>query len=312
MRIFFSSDLHASEVCFRKFVNAAKFYGADVLVCGGDVAGKQLVPIVAQGDGMYRASYYGQEVSVAGEDGVMSLEKNLRNAGFYVLRCTPETISQFSPDEAEAAFQRAIAHVLSSWVRLAEERLKDARIPIFMMPGNDDPAPVVDDVLNSSSYVENADGRVIRLGDWEILTLGIANQTPWDCPRDCAEEEIEARIDALARQVERMDRCIFNIHVPPYDSGLDSAPALDKDLRPRLEGGELKMSAVGSTAVRKAIERYQPALSLHGHIHEGRGAARIGRTVCVNPGSEYQQGILHGCIIDVDGKGRVRTVLTTG
>ena len=51
--IFFASDLHGSEVCFKKFVSAAKFYGADTLLLGGDISAKIVVPIVRAGGGKY-------------------------------------------------------------------------------------------------------------------------------------------------------------------------------------------------------------------------------------------------------------------
>lgn len=70
--------------------------------------------------------------------------------------------------------------------------------------------------------------------------------------------------------------------------------------------GQMIMKSVGSVAVREAIEQYQPLIGLHGHIHESRGATRIGRTVCVNPGSEYGEGILRGVIVEIEGD-RVRS-----
>jgi Icc-related predicted phosphoesterase len=57
---------------------------------------------------------------------------------------------------------------------------------------------------------------------------------------------------------------------------------------------------VGSTAVRDAIERYQPALSLHGHIHEARGVHWLGRTLALNPGSEYAEGTMKGAIVNLE------------
>jgi Icc-related predicted phosphoesterase len=64
--------------------------------------------------------------------------------------------------------------------------------------------------------------------------------------------------------------------------------------------------------VRTAIEETRPALSLHGHIHEARGHARIGDTLCINPGSAYEQGELLGALIDLSGKKVKKFVLTSG
>ena len=62
---------------------------------------------------------------------------------------------------------------------------------------------------------------------------------------------------------------------------------------------------------RRRSRSYQPALSLHGHIHEARGNCRIGRTLCINPGSSYEQGDLLGAVVDLDGKKKVKRFLLT-
>ncbi|MEM2517675.1 MAG: phosphoesterase, partial [Candidatus Bathyarchaeia archaeon] len=94
---------------------------------------------------------------------------------------------------------------------------------------------------------------------------------------------------------------IFNLHCPPINTLLDIAPKLDKDLKVSLR----ETIAAGSAAVRKAIEKYQPLLGLHGHIHESRGIEKIGRTLCINPGSEYTEGILRAIVVDL-GKDNIK------
>jgi Icc-related predicted phosphoesterase len=100
--------------------------------------------------------------------------------------------------------------------------------------------------------------------------------------------------------VKDYDHCIFNFHVPPLDSTLDSCPKLDWNTDPPtpiVSGGQIVFAGAGSQAVRKAIEKYQPMLGLHGHIHEAQGIIKIGKTTCINPGSEYGEGILRGCLV---------------
>ena len=70
------------------------------------------------------------------------------------------------------------------------------------------------------------------------------------------------------------------------------------------------MASVGSIAVRAAIEKYQPLLGLHGHIHESRSAQKIGRTLCINPGSEYGEGVLRGILLELSSKGLEDHVFT--
>jgi Icc-related predicted phosphoesterase len=60
------------------------------------------------------------------------------------------------------------------------------------------------------------------------------------------------------------------------------------------------------------IEKYQPLLTLHGHIHEGRGHSRIGKSLCINPGSSYEQGVLMGALVKLSKDKVEQFVLTQG
>ncbi len=62
--------------------------------------------------------------------------------------------------------------------------------------------------------------------------------------------------------------------------------------------------------MRAAIEKYKPLLGLHGHVHESKGFVNIGSTLCINPGSEYGEGILRGVIVEL-GDGKVKNYLLT-
>jgi Icc-related predicted phosphoesterase len=181
---------------------------------------------------------------------------------------------------------------------------------VYCCPGNDD-MDEVDEIVRASRRVILAEGQVTPLdGVHEMIASGWSNRTPWDTHREEDEEQLKVRYEAMTSKLKDPRNAVFNIHVPPYKSGLDEAPELDKDLRPLLAGQSLK--PVGSTALRKAIEETKPLLGLHGHIHEGRGATRIGKTLCLNPGSMYEQGTLLGAIVAL-GKNRIENyVLTSG
>ena len=141
-------------------------------------------------------------------------------------------------------------------------------------------------------------------GGFELVSLGYANRTPWQSPRELDEPELAARIEALAGQTSHPDRTIFNLHVPPRETGLDQAVLLDDQLTPVIRNGSPVIGGVGSSAVREVTAREQPVLALHGHIHESRGQVKIGRTIAVNPGSEYSDGVLRGALISLEaGKG---------
>jgi Icc-related predicted phosphoesterase len=312
-RIFFCTDLHGSDICFRKFLHAGNAYKANVVIMGGDCTGKMIVPVVADGDGTYSCEWLGHLERLATPEELAKQEKAISNNGLYPVRMTRAELEELSadPEQLSGRFREVMLERLRGWMRLAEERLADSGLEVIFVPGNDDEFDV-DDVLARSDMIEAPEGRVIRVADGqhEMLSLAWSNKTPWDTPRECAEEELTEKIRVLAEQIEDMDRAIFNIHVPPYGTGLDTAPELEDGVR--LKRGGAITGPVGSTAVRDAIIEYQPLLSLHGHIHESRGTQKLGRTTSINPGSSYSDWSLQGVIVDLDGNKVARAVPVTG
>jgi Icc-related predicted phosphoesterase len=305
MRVFFTTDIHGSEVCWRKFVNAGRFYEADVLVLGGDVVGKAVLLVERGEDGVWRAQRGGRAYAARSEAELARMTQEARDAGHYVHVVGPDGAAAFRASEAERerVFEALARASIREWIAFAEQRIDGAGPRVLVTAGNDDPF-FLDDAFAGSDVVEYAEEVVAELGDGhEMVSLGWANPTPWHTHRECPEPDLEARIDAQAGRLRDPERAIFNLHVPPYASGLDEAPLLDDDLRPR-DGGSTK-GPVGSHAVRAAIERYRPMLGLHGHIHEARGATKLGRTVCLNPGSVYGQGLLAGAVAVIK-RGKVR------
>jgi Icc-related predicted phosphoesterase len=302
MRLYFCSDIHGSEKCWLKFLATPKFYEADVIVLGGDITGKFVVPIVKKPNGRWTATYLGLQRRVSTEDELRKLEQQMAYSGYYGFRTTAEEAAYYaeSQDRIEELTKKLMLARLSQWLEVADARLKDSGIHCLVIAGNDD-AFEVDALLAQSKVLENPDGRVLNLnGSIEVIGLSYANMTPWRCSRDVPEEELAQRIEAAASSLARPERAIFDLHVPPYRSGLDMAPRLDDDLRVVMSGEGPQLVPVGSKAVREAIEKYQPMLGLHGHVHESKGVAQIGRTTVVNPGSEYAEGILNGVLIDID------------
>lgn len=304
-KIFYATDVHGSEVCFKKFVNAGKIYKADVLILGGDLTGKMVVPIVKQPDDTYVAKWYGNVYTARTEEELEKIEKLIRSGGYYPCCTTKEEVEEISKDETKLddLFKRLAIETLGRWVKLAEERLRDTGIKLYLTGGNDD-IPEISEVISRSDFVINAEEKVLFIDDMhEMASTGYGNITPWNCPRDIPEEKLAELIDELVHDIKDMDNAIFNFHVPPYGTPIDVAPELDENLQPKLElGGGFKMISVGSTAVRDAILKHQPLLGLHGHIHESRGKIRLGRTPCLNPGSEYGEGVLRGLYIILSDK----------
>ena len=303
LTIFFATDVHGSNVCFKKFVGAAKFYGAGVLILGGDVTGKMVVPIARQASGAYLTSFAGKEVSLDSEEKVAAFEKRIADMGFYPKVMTEEEFQELrdDPEGQGRLFESLIEQRLAEWIEYARPRLAAQGVKCFAAPGNDD-SFFVEEMLADSGAIELLEGRVIEFDGIEVLSTGWSNETPWKTERECTEEELKQRILPMIEQLNDPETAIFNIHVPPHGTVLDQCPELDEELRPRHKGGNPVMASAGSTAVRELIEAYQPALGLHGHIHEGRGIARLGRTVCVNPGSNYSEGVLNGSLIRIAAK----------
>jgi len=124
--------------------------------------------------------------------------------------------------------------------------------------------------------------------DWDRWEDGLSSQARMDGVRSVAGDRLEPfdfrgreESESLARELSAIEaaippgaRLFCAFHGPPHGTALDQVAA---------------GVHVGSREVRAFLERVQPALSLHGHIHEspvvsGRFADRVGRTICVNPG----------------------------
>ncbi|MGE5691608.1 MAG: metallophosphoesterase family protein [Pseudomonadota bacterium] len=313
MRLFYATDVHGSDRCFTKFVNAGAFYGADAILLGGDITGKAIVPLVAAG-GRYEGLFLGEPVAVEAGTALDELERKIANTGYYAWRCTADEEAEVAADQGarDALFLRLMKERLGRWVGLAEERLRPHRIACLVNAGNDDP-PEVDEVVEASDWVTFLEGRVVELSDGtQVASCGYANMTPWRCPRDIPEDDLGRRLEAVIAELDDPGRAIFNFHCPPYDTGIDAGPKLGEDFRLTASAGGVEMHPVGSTSCRAAIERHQPLLGLHGHLHESRGTFKLGRTVCINPGSEYNEGVLRGALIEIQ-KGKLKSYqLTAG
>ena len=300
-RVFFTTDVHGSTVVFKKFINAAKFYEAQVIILGGDMVGKMIVPLVEQAGHRYHGNYLGKIYDIAAGEELEKLEATLENSGLYPLRVSPEEVEAFNANKelVEERFGKLAAERVSKWLDIAEERLKGTGIRAYVQPGNDDPY-AIDAAFRQSDIVTNVDRKVVDIDEnHQMISVGAANETPWNCPRDKPEEELAGYIDDLAKRLKNVEQAVFNLHVPPHGTNLDQAPELDENLTPKLTlGGGFKITSVGSKSVRTAIEKYQPLLGLHGHIHESRSAQKIGRTMCINPGSEYGEGVLRGVVLE--------------
>jgi Icc-related predicted phosphoesterase len=304
LTVLFATDLHGSEFTFSKLLRALELWEPDVYVAGGDVAGKGMLPMLRE-NGSVRARWMGKEEVVSGQ-ALDELRSKALQLGFYPYETDADELAEMREDSsvADRIFERLMFERWEQWLERLDERCEQLEVPAFVIAGNDDPWGLDEATFQERDWVQGADGRVLELAEsWTLMSCGLANPTPWQCPRDVPEEELSERLTALADEAGDMENVIANIHVPPFGSALDIAPRLDTSAYPpRAIAGET--APVGSTAVRDFLKEQQPMLSLHGHIHESPGAVRIGRTHSINPGSEYAEGMLRGVLVTIE-PGRV-------
>jgi Icc-related predicted phosphoesterase len=309
IKLFFVTDIHGSNVCYRKFLNALPIYGVDVAVLLGDLTGKVLVPLVEKGNDTWECTLMGQYRLIETKDELAEIKKITENAGYYWVHLTREEFDATHADPAkiDALFKQLVLDRVQEWLDLADERLEGKPFPMFIAPGNDDWF-VIDDMIDAAKLVRPCDRRMVDLEGHEMITSSASNPTPWDTPREMSEEDLETHLFELCGLVKNFETAIFNFHVPPYGYSLDLCPKLDENLT---MAADEKIHA-GSIGAKKAIEKFQPLLGLHGHIHESRGAQKSGRTLLINPGSEYSEGILKGALIMLDKKKIKDYVFTSG
>ncbi len=308
--MFFATDVHGSERTYRKFINAGKFYDVPVIVMGGDITGKLLIPIIKETNGNYRATLQGNVQKVTTQAELQQLQEKIGLLGFYSRIMDEDEYKALAghPDEVNKLFHQLARERLATWVDLAETRLNGTGIRCFVTGGNDDDPEVLKVMqgANRECFVP-CEAEVVQIDDDHIMaSVGFSNPTPWNTPREIPDEKLGEIIESMCTQVKGFEHCIFNFHVPPINSTLDSCPKLDWSTDPPtpiVSAGQIVFAGAGSQAVRNAIQTYQPMLSLHGHIHEAQGSIKIGQTTCINPGSEYGEGILRGCLVAfTDGK----------
>ena len=296
--LYYSSDIHGSTRLWKKFLKAGDFYKVDAAVMGGDITGKAIVPVVRQSDQSHVARFLGETRRAATTGELDELVEAIRFNGMYPWMTDASEVARLERDPGlqDLLFNRTIESEVRHWVELADQRLSATKTRVYAMAGNDDPW-AVDAALASSQRLVFCDDRIVKVGPYEMASSSYANRTPWKSPRELDEDELYRRLRALVEQLQNPSRAIFNFHVPPYDSRLDHAIEINERLEVVMRGGATNQVPVGSTAVRQIIEEFQPLLSLHGHIHESRGEARIGRTLAVNPGSQYNTGRIHGVVV---------------
>jgi Icc-related predicted phosphoesterase len=316
-RIFFATDIHGSERCFKKFLGGAGFYKADVLVLGGDITGKFVIPIVDMGDGTFTAHYVGKDEVLRTPEELKEMEQRIADSGYYSYRCGKSEMDDLraSKEKVDKLFLKVMVDTLARWVDYAEQGLSKTNTMCYLTGGNDDYQEVIDGI-QSTEHVKQCDGKVVKIDALhEMANMGWSNPTPWKCPRECDEAELGKRIEKVMAEVSDKANCILNFHSPPMDCGLDTVQKLDDSVyppKPIMYKGQPILFGAGSSSVRAAVEKYQPLADLCGHVHESRGMCKVGKTQVINPGSEYSEGVLRGAVVNVSDRKVLSWQLTSG
>jgi len=300
-KLLFATDMHGSEGTWRKFLNASVMMKVDFAICGGDLTGKMIVPVVQGRDGKYTYYLMGK-TNTTDSSGLEKAFKDIRGIGYYPHQTSESEYKEMTedPKKVDEVFQDVMISTLKRWFDLIPEKVpKETKVVVC--PGNDDRF-LVDELIETHEHIINGEGKVIDLDEsHELVSCGWVNPSPWKTAREEEEDKLEERLERYISQLKNVKTATFNFHAPPYQTKLDEAPLLDNDLNPVIQGGSVVMVPVGSKAVRKTIEKHQPFLGLHGHIHEASGSMKIGKTHCVNPGSEYAEGIIRAFLIEFKG-----------
>ena len=269
-RLYIASDLHAAEKAWRKFLNAITLnvYKADVALLAGDLTGKAIVPIVqrdgALRDRAVRRSPLGTRRRGAGAARARHRRRRLLLVHHHGRGGRAARRRRAEPRRAAArSDERARRGVDGARHRAAA----DGSAPLYLIPGNDDDFGI-DPILDRPGYRASQRRRqgarhprrppAARLGLVEPHAVA-------DAARGDRGRALRAP-GALAEQVRDPRKAVFMIHVPPHDSGLDTAPLLDENLRPTVSAGDVLRGPVGSTAVRRS-DRDVPAAARRPRPH---------------------------------------------
>ena len=300
-RIIQAADFHGSTAAWRKFLAAAKQHRVQHAIVSGDLTGKAIVPVIHRGD-HWEGWLFGNRERMESDAELERFARRVEDVGFYPHLCELDEAQalEADADRLHALFVEKMNARLGEWLALAGEHLEPLGIPLWLIPGNDDDQSV-DAILDAAPYGTNVDHRVVEIDErHELVSMGDTSMTPWECPRDYPEEHMVVAVRELVEQIRNPAGAIFNFHCPPFNTQIDQCPALNEKLEIEFEAGQVVMSSAGSPAIRRAVEEVQPLLSLHGHIHEARGIQRLGRTVALNPGSEYAEGVMKAAIVNLE------------
>ncbi|MHB1908008.1 MAG: metallophosphoesterase family protein [Nitrososphaerales archaeon] len=297
-RFLFASDIHSSETVWRKILGYAKSSDLDVVI-GGDLCSSDLDIRFAIDEGSQRFKL-GEESGgkIVNRDGLVAFQDRTRSKGSYCALVTRREYTELKHNKPkmEKLFKDVAVRELEKSFAEAESKLSRSGRKIYLLCGNDDYQEAADFVANyKSKVIVPFEDRFVELGSSHELLIGLGQSNPdpsgiLHFPRQREEYEIMQVLRKISKGVE-MSKTILVTHPPPHGTKLDV-----------IDSGE----HIGSTSVRQFIEEFEPIIGLHGHIHESPGTDYlVGRKSgseipVINPGSEYEKGILNGIVVEIE------------
>ncbi len=249
---------------------------------------------------------------------------------------TPKGIYNWKPGEPIPGIERQRAFLQDYLISALTAFRQKAAVELYIMMGNDDRRVNLEllEAAEAAGTIKLLHGRVYRLGPYKIAGYPFIPPSPfflkdwekyedrgrlaplWQDPiLDIAETGVRTvpftERTTIAEDLLELKRLsdpketIYLFHAPPYGTELD----LIEVGKSRYQGLELDPH-VGSTAIRRFIKSEQPPLTLHGHVHlsyklSGQWRTQLGRTICLNPGSQFERDILNLALIDLEDLDRI-------
>ena len=128
--------------------------------------------------------------------------------------------------------------------------------------------PTVEKYLEDVSI--NISWKWVKIEEYVFIGLAGSLICPARTPSEYPDEKYMNFLDSLLKEPTIMNNHLILVtHEPPKGTKCDKAM-----------GGY----HVGSDSIRLFIDKMQPILVITGHIHEGKGIDKIGKSIIVNPG----------------------------
>src|ERR1700751_3968283 len=196
MKVFFATDIHGSEICWRKFLNAAAFYKADMVILGGDVTGKVLVPLLAM-PGYWEVSFGGQRMRLETKTELDEIQRKIRDRGSYPSVMPPEELDALSEEDGsvDRRFTLEMTRGLDRWLDIAAGKLRGGDIPCILN-GRHDQIWEIDDMTEQSPYVSFPQSKVLDIGGFYLASMGWTIPTPWNSFREAPDDVLVSKSDS--------------------------------------------------------------------------------------------------------------------